>query len=90
MLLKRNAFLHEQEVRFLLVPQNHNIFTKTKIKPEDVKLNWSDIIIEVRIDARRSEYEQKLLEKKLQATNSTAFVKPFDVYSVKRKTRIII
>lgn len=90
MLLKRNAFLHEQEVRFLLVPQNNNIFTKTKIKPEDVKLNWSDIIIEVRIDARRSEYEQKLLEKKLQATNSTAFVKPFDVYSVKRKTRIII
>lgn len=90
MLLKRNAFLHEQEVRFLLVPQNHKIFIKTKIKPEDIKLNWSDIIIEVRIDARRSEYEQKLLEKKLQATNSTAFVKPFDVYNVKRKSRIII
>ena len=90
MLLKRNAFLHEQEVRFLLVPKNDKAFTKTKIDPIDPKINWADIILEVRIDARSSEYEQKILEQKLRAIKSPASLIPFDVYNIKRKTRIKI
>lgn len=90
MLLKRNAFLHEQEVRFLLVPQNIKAFTKTKIKPIEPKINWADVILEVRIDARSSEYEQKILENKLKAIKSSAALIPFDVYNIKKRTRIKI
>lgn len=90
MLLKRNAFLHEQEVRFLLVPNDYSNFTKTESEPVDIHIDWSDIIIDIRIDAHSSKYEQGLLQNKLIEINSSVELEPFDVYNSKRETGIKI
>ena len=90
MLLKRNAFLHEQEARFFLVPLDHSYSTKSNCVPEDVLIDWSDIILDVRIDAQCTDFEKGLLEEKLRAIGCAVPVEPFDVYKEKNKKRLKI
>ena len=61
LLRKRNAFLHEQEVRFFLIPKNKNNLTKGLCKPVDLAINWSNVIEEVIIDSSCTELEEVLL-----------------------------
>lgn len=65
MLLKRNAFLHEQEVRFFLVPIDDNLYNKGALDPIDIPLNWSKILKEVRIDGNCTQFEKDLFKDEL-------------------------
>lgn len=65
MLLKRNAFEHEQETRLFVVKK---VFDTSLNKDEghiDIQLSWKDIIEGVRYDANCSNFEKKLLEEEL-------------------------
>ena len=65
MLLKRNAFLHEQEVRFFLVPEHEDDFEKGKLPCVDIPVNWAEILQGVRIDGNCTEFEQELFKEEL-------------------------
>ena len=65
MLLKRNAFLHEQEVRFFLVPDDFEGYVKGSIDPVDIPVNWADILLEVRIDGKCTPFEKSLFKDEL-------------------------
>lgn len=63
LLLKRTAFLHEQETRFLLIPQEKGEHQeKGKSKFVDLTINWGDVVEEVSIDGSCSDFEIQLLE----------------------------
>ncbi len=57
--LKRDAYAYEQELRLFLIPKkgggqrNHS----NKVKPEDIKITWKDVIKKVRVDKNCSEAE---------------------------------
>lgn len=90
LLLKRTAFLHEQEVRFFIIPHDFSIYNKTEISPIDLFINWADIILEVRIDANCTSFEQKLLEDQLKTIHCNAKMEPYDVYKTSNKVPLQI
>lgn len=85
LLLKREAFKHEEELRVFIVPKvgktktrrakNGNYIQNNKIgksiRPQDTLINidWGSIIEEVRIDKNCTEYEKGLLKDRLKYVN---------------------
>lgn len=66
LLLKRNAFEHEQEVRFFLLPDNQsNPLKKGDIPPIDIPINWSKVLVGIRIDSNCTQFEKNLLKEEL-------------------------
>ena len=61
MLLKRDAFEHEKEIRLFIVP-NSQESVKDSIA---VDLNWIDLIEQVRIDKRCTDEEKESLKQEL-------------------------
>ena len=61
MLLKRDAFEHEHEIRLFIVPNSQESVEKRKF----VELNWVDLIEQVRIDCHCSDKEKEKLQKAL-------------------------
>lgn len=58
LLLKRDAFEHEQEIRFFIVPKSQEALKMNKL----VNINWIDIIEHVRIDGKATDEEKEKLE----------------------------
>ena len=67
LLLKRNAFLHEQEIRYFLIPDSEEIKNNNKgtLKPIDIPINWGEIIWGIRIDAQCTQFEKDLLTEEI-------------------------
>ena len=67
LLLKHNAFEHEQEVRFFLVPKKgqSDYPTKGEMKEVDIHLNWAKLLKGVRIDSNCTDVEIEILEEEL-------------------------
>lgn len=61
LLLKRDAFEHEQEIRFFIVPKSQEALERIKL----VNINWIDLIEHVRIDGKATDKEKDELENKL-------------------------
>lgn len=56
--LKREAYTYEQELRFFIIPGNcasRNTYKKAQCK--DVRINWKQVIIKVRVDKKCSPAE---------------------------------
>lgn len=90
LLLKRNAFEHEQETRFFVVRKSFDSNCKKEEGHIDLEIPWNEIIEGVRFDSKCSDFEKQLLEeelKKVLGLNKTdsfpnSFIfKPYDVYS---------
>ncbi len=62
LLLKRDAFMHEQEVRIFLISKAKSKHVKGKCEPIYLKINWSEVLEGVLIDSTCSKLEKKLLE----------------------------
>lgn len=99
MLLKRDMFRHEQEVRFLLVPKGTTVNRKAKVHRKggiavrgdkyDVKVDWNAIINEVRIDSSCSQFEYDLLEREMNNCGiPLSKLRKFDVYGKRKKIKI--
>lgn len=61
LLLKREAFEHEQEIRFFIVPNDQELMRKNKI----VNVDWIDLIEQVRIDKGCTDQEKESLKQEL-------------------------
>ena len=72
--LKRPAFEHEREVRFFIVPKNHNAQKSFRKRNEGMKLekknrpifipiDWFEIIENIKIDCNVSDYERDMVRK---------------------------
>lgn len=88
MLLKRNAFRHESEVRIFIVPKKWKDYTKDH-SHIDLKIDWSDCIEGLRYDCHCSEFEKNMLIdaikkvlkiKKNKPLPSDFKFEPYDVY----------
>lgn len=88
MLMKRDAFRHESEIRFFIVPKRWKGRSKGH-SHLDVRIDWSKVIEGVRYDINCSDYEKKLLMRGLKdvlgiekdAPLPTGFrCEPYDVY----------
>ena len=75
-LLKRNAFTHEKEIRFFIIPNDADIHEKShyengklekKSEPLDIKIDWLDVIDAIQIDSNCSEIEIEILTDKINA-----------------------
>ncbi len=78
LLLKRNAFEHEQETRLFVVKK---VFDTSLNKEEghiDIQLPWKDIIEGVQYDANCSNFEKKLLEEELKNVMGINYMDDFD------------
>lgn len=74
LLLKREAFLHEKEIRFFIIPNDadsrkksyyNNDELEKKSEPEDIKIDWLDIIEYIQIDSSCSEIEFEILSDRI-------------------------
>ena len=75
LLLKRSAFEHEQEVRIFVIPDSKRSQNKSrrspkgklikKAKPMYIPIDWLDVIKEIKIDKKCTEFEKKLLKERL-------------------------
>ena len=61
LLLKRDAFEHEKEIRFFIVPKSQEALEKIKL----VNINWIVFIEHVRIDGKATDKEKEKLENEL-------------------------
>ena len=94
LLLKRNAFEHENETRLFVVKK---VFDTTVSKGKghiEIQIPWKDIVEGVRYDANCSKFEKKLLEEELKRVLGGNFNKDFifneyDVYKNGHKPAII-
>ncbi len=102
LLLKRDAFMHEQEVRMFIIPkENSQQQVKGKFGPVDLAINWSEVIEEVWIDSKCTELQKLILEKILfkfgnngepvsESLKEKLRPIPYDVYESEGKKRRII
>jgi hypothetical protein len=96
LLLKRNAFEHEQETRFFIVKKEFDSSMakgrgtkESEAKHLDIQIEWKDIIEGVCYDAKCSDYEKTLLEEELKqvlygdkdASFNNFIFEPYDVYA---------
>ncbi len=67
LLLKRNAFMHEKEVRFFLIPTNKamSLDKKNKTKAVTLNINWSAVIEEVLVENECTDVEIEIFKKTL-------------------------
>lgn len=78
LLLKRNAFEHEQETRLFVVKKDFDISLNKEEGHIDIQLPWKDIIEGVRYDANCSNFEKKLLEEELKKVMGIKYTDDFD------------
>lgn len=76
LLLKREAFAHEKEVRIFIVPKNAKMM---RSKDKFVKVDWSKIVKGVRVDSSISNEDYEKLEKSCRECGLPEPEK-FDVY----------
>lgn len=88
MLMKRDAFQHESEIRFFIVPKKWNKYPKDH-SHLIVKMDWSKVLEGVRYDVNFSKFEKEMLYAelkkvlKLKKTDSLPVgfrFEPYDVY----------
>ncbi len=93
LLLKRDAFMHEQEIRMFIIPNGSAQLRQHKEKYEYPNIDWSEVLEEVLIDSTCSEFEKNLLkesidnykygEKPISDDLKTKLCpKPYDVYAI--------
>ena len=78
--LKRDAYAYEKEVRFFLIPKNtsgNRSYGKKKSDYVDIKLDWSKIIINVRVDKHCSDVELKSLQEACFAAGINPVIKKY-------------
>ncbi len=96
LLLKRDAFMHEQEVRMFIIPKENSQKVKGKFGPIDLAINWSEVIEEVWIDSKCTCLQKLVLEKILfkfgnngkpipQSLKEKLRPIPYNVYESERK-----
>lgn len=78
LLLKRNAFEHENETRFFVVKKNFDAKLSKGDGHIEIQIPWSDIIEGVRYDANCSKFEKKLLEEELKKVMEVDVQDDFD------------
>lgn len=64
LLLKHDAFEHEQESRFFLAPDDSiiDLIKKGNFDSKDIPINWSKVIEEIKIDAKCTKFEKQLFK----------------------------
>ena len=65
LLIKRQAFRHEQELRYFLVPGNDELDIKGNLGPREFAVNWKDILEDVKISEDCSDMELTILSNAL-------------------------
>jgi len=65
LLLKRQAFRHEQELRYLLIPDEPRL--KGDTESELLRINWKEVLYGIKIDENCSDTEVKLLHQLLKS-----------------------
>ncbi len=65
LLLKSDAFQHEQEVRFFIVPKDTTQLQKGECGFLDLNINWSNVIEEVLIDRNCTDLEENIIAEAL-------------------------
>lgn len=87
LLLKRKAFTHESELRFFLMPkqvEEKNKGGREKVFP---KIEWKDIIEEIRVDSSTPDYLYKyFLSKCSQVGLKKCLISKYDVYDMTGNT----
>lgn len=61
LLIKRQAFRHEEEVRYFLVPEEDETEMRGGLGPEDISINWKDFLVNVKVDEECSDTELNIL-----------------------------
>lgn len=98
LLLKRNAFEHEQETRLFVVKKDFDSSLNKEEGHIDIQLPWKDIIEGVRYDANCSKFEKKLLEEELKKVmgldvnddfDKDFIFKEYDVYKKGHKPAVV-
>lgn len=74
LLLKREAFNHEKEIRFFIIPNDANNREKSHYvndklvscsEPKDVEIDWLDILDAIQIDSNCSDVEREILTERI-------------------------
>ena len=65
LLIKRQAFRHEQELRYFLVPGEDEMELKGSMVPKDIKVQWKDFLVDVKVDEGCSDVEMAILSNAL-------------------------
>ena len=99
MLLKRDSFEHEHEIRIMIVRDEDKIDREKAEKHKengktisghyiDVQINWSNVIKEVRYDASLTKAQRDELKDVMKKVDNSIMVKPYYVNG--KKAKIII
>ena len=65
LLIKRQAFRHEQELRYFLVPGEDEMELKGDLVSKDIKVQWKDFLVDVKVDEGCSDLEMAILSNAL-------------------------
>lgn len=77
LLIKRQAYQYESELRFFIVPED-----QTKVdKYLSVSLDWNKLLKRILIDKSCSEWEKKLFTNWVQAKYPSVPIVPFDIHA---------
>ena len=82
LLVKRQAFHHEQELRYFLVPGESEMEPKGDLGPKDLTVNWKDFLVDVRVDEGCSDTELDILSNVLKLQGITIVPERENIYAV--------
>ena len=79
LLLKRQAFRHEQEIRYFLVSDQPML--KGYVEYEDIRIEWKNVLEDIKVDEHCSDLELGILNKILSSKDITITPKREFIYS---------
>ena len=86
LLIKRQAFRHEQEVRYFLVPEKEEIYSKGHLGPRNITVSWTKFLEDVMVDESCSCTELSILSNVLKLQGITIEPKRQFIYAAEEES----